>query len=113
MEFYSVTEPATRLAMVKRGEADIATLMQGVFYEDVKKDKNLRLLSSLSPAQRLVYITSQWDPKSPWSDVRVRKAASFAIDRQTLAGPRVKGNPFKIQPIIWFTAPFEDIELVK
>ncbi len=28
-------------------------------------------------------------------------------------GPRVKGNPWKIQPLIWFTAPFEDMELVK
>jgi ABC-type transport system substrate-binding protein len=26
-------------------------------------------------------------------------------------GPRVKGDPYKAQPIIWFTAPFEDIEL--
>ena len=26
-------------------------------------------------------------------------------------GPRVKGNPYKIQPLLWFTAPFEDIEL--
>ena len=28
-------------------------------------------------------------------------------------GPRVKGNPYKIQPLIWFTAPFEDMELVQ
>lgn len=28
-------------------------------------------------------------------------------------GPRVKGNPYRIQPLIWFTAPFEDMELVK
>jgi len=27
-------------------------------------------------------------------------------------GPKVKGNPYKIQPLIWFTAPFEDMELV-
>ncbi len=27
-------------------------------------------------------------------------------------GPRVKGNPYKVQPLIWFTAPLEDIELV-
>jgi len=26
-------------------------------------------------------------------------------------GQRVKGDPYKIQPLIWFTAPFEDIEL--
>jgi len=26
-------------------------------------------------------------------------------------GPKVKGNPYRIQPIIWFAAPFEDIEL--
>ena len=31
LEFYIVSEPATRLAMVKRGEVDIATLMQGCF----------------------------------------------------------------------------------
>ena len=51
MEFYLVTEPATRLAMVKRGEVDIATLMQGVFYEDVKKDPKLRMLTPDSPTQ--------------------------------------------------------------
>ena len=77
--------------MVKRGEADIATLMQGVFYEDVKKDPNLRLLSPLSPTRWIVYLTAQWDPKSPWSDPRVRLAASLAIDRQTLADVHMPG----------------------
>jgi hypothetical protein len=27
------------------------------------------------------------------------------------AGPRIKYNPFKTPSLIWFTAPFEDIEL--
>jgi peptide/nickel transport system substrate-binding protein len=85
MEFLIVLEPATRLAMVRRGEVDIATLMQGVFYEDVKKDPKLRLLHPLSPVTWLVYMGTQWDPKSPWADVRVRKAASLAIDRKSLA----------------------------
>src|SRR5204862_1485966 len=26
----------------------------------------------------------QWDPRSPWADRRVRRAASFALDRQAL-----------------------------
>ena len=31
----------------------------------------------------------------------------------TALGPKVKGNPFKIQPLLWLTVPFEDIELEK
>lgn len=85
LEFYFIPEPATRLAMVKRGEVDIATLMQGVFYEDVKRSPSLRLLTPRSPVAWMVYLAAQWDPKSPWSDPRVRKAASLAIDRKTLA----------------------------
>jgi peptide/nickel transport system substrate-binding protein len=91
MEFYIVPEPATRVAMVRRGEVDIATLIQGVFYQDVKKDPNLRLFSPSSTSQRFVNITSQWDPKSPWYDLRVRRAASLAIDRQTLADIHMPG----------------------
>jgi peptide/nickel transport system substrate-binding protein len=82
LEFFVVTETATRLAMIRKGEVDIATLMTDVFYEDVKKDPKLRLLTPLSPSIWLVYMAAQWDPKSPWSDPRVRKAASLAIDRQ-------------------------------
>ncbi len=91
MEFYIIPEPATRLAMVKRGEADIATLLQGVFYEDLKKTPNLRMLAPLSPVRWIAYLTAQWDPKSPWADPRVRLAASLAIDRQTLADVHMPG----------------------
>jgi len=91
LEFYHIPEPATRLAMVKRGEADIATLMQGVYYEDLKKTPNLRVLSPLSPVNWMAYLGAQWDPKSPWANPRVRKAASLAIDRQTLAEIHMPG----------------------
>jgi len=92
IEFYHVPDAATRLAMVKRGEVDIATLMTDVFYEDVKKDPGLRLLTPLSPVRFIVYPAAQWDPKSPWSDVRVRQAASLAIDRKLLADIHVPGG---------------------
>jgi peptide/nickel transport system substrate-binding protein len=70
---------------------DIATQLTDVFYEDAKKDKNFRVLNPLSPTRFLVYMASQWDSKSPWSDVRVRKAASLAIDRKTLADVHMPG----------------------
>ena len=91
LEFHIISEPATRLAMARRGEVDIATLMQGVFYEDLKKDPKLTMRPPLSSTRWLVYLTSQWDPKSPWSDLRVRKAASLAIDRKTLADVHMPG----------------------
>jgi peptide/nickel transport system substrate-binding protein len=92
MEFYSVTEHATRLAMLRRGEVDVATLMIDVYYQDVKRDPKLSLIVPFSPSQRLVYIPAQWDPKSPWADARVRKAASLAVDRKTLADIHMPGS---------------------
>jgi peptide/nickel transport system substrate-binding protein len=108
LEFLMVKEPGTRVAMLRRGEIDSATLIQGVFYEDVKKDPKLALYSPLSPTKWVVYIAGQWDSKSPWSDARVRKAASLAIDRKTLADIHMPGcegvgsiglpgDPFSVQ----------------
>jgi peptide/nickel transport system substrate-binding protein len=65
--------------------------MQGVFYEDAKKDPKLRLISPQSATRFIVYMAQQWDPKSPWSDPRVRLAASLAIDRKTLADVQSPG----------------------
>jgi peptide/nickel transport system substrate-binding protein len=91
MEFNIVRETSTRYAMLKRGEIDIATLMTDMFFDRVKKDPELRLVTPESPTVYIAYITSQWDPKSPWSDPRVRKAASLALDRQSLADVHMPG----------------------
>ncbi len=93
IELIYVPEPSTRVGMVRKGDVDIATLITDVLYEDLKKDpKGLKLYTPLSPTQRLAYIASQWDPKSPWSDPRVRKAASLAIDRKSVADIHSPGS---------------------
>jgi peptide/nickel transport system substrate-binding protein len=80
-----VPEEQTRLAMLKKGEADIAYLMTGPNAEELKRTPTLRMVSSGGQWITAVCMLDQGDPKSPWKDVRVRLAASHAIDRKAIA----------------------------
>src|SRR6266511_4889712 len=52
--------------------------------EDVKRDPKLTLAYSYGPAVFFIFFNEQWDPKSPWHDIRVRQVRNYAIDRQAL-----------------------------
>ena len=83
--FRVVPDEATRLAMLKRGEADVAYSLRGAFADEVKRTAGLKLAPTLLPATFWVDFTAeQWNPTSPWHDRRVRLAASLAIDRQEI-----------------------------
>jgi peptide/nickel transport system substrate-binding protein len=82
--FKGVPERATRLAMLKTGEADIAYLMIGDEATAIKRDPKLRLAQVIPAAAWWLEFTEQWDPKSPWHDRRVRLAANLAIDKQAI-----------------------------
>jgi peptide/nickel transport system substrate-binding protein len=82
--FKGVPERATRLAMLKTGEADIAYLMIGDEGAAVKADPNLQLASTIPPAVWYLEFPEQWNATSPWHDQRVRLAANLAIDRQAI-----------------------------
>jgi peptide/nickel transport system substrate-binding protein len=83
--FQSVPEATTRLAMLKRGEVDLAYLLEGQLGESIRNDKNLKLAFSGGVATNFLDFFDMWDAKSPWHDERVRKAASLAIDRKALS----------------------------
>ena len=83
--FLSVPEGTTRLAMLKRGEVDVAYLLEGQLGESIRNDPELKLVFSGGVATFVLDFFDMWDPKSPWHDQRVRKAASLAIDRQTMS----------------------------
>src|SRR5262245_6332895 len=90
--FRVVTEEATRLAMLKRGEVDVAYSIRGELAEDVKRTPGLKLAPTLIPATFWIDFTSeQWNPKSPWHDKRVRQAANLAIDRQAISQAETLG----------------------
>lgn len=79
-----VPEGATRLAMLKKGEADFASAMQGELAEDVKRTPGLTLVDTRHPSMFWIEFADQWDPKSPWHDKRVRLAVNYALDRQAI-----------------------------
>src|SRR5437667_11242707 len=89
--FHSVPESTTRLAMLTRGEVDVAYLLEGDLGKSVKDDPNLKLAFSGGIGTYYLDFFDMWDPKSPWADQRVRKAASLAIDRRALSEAETLG----------------------
>jgi len=83
--FQSIPEATTRLAMLTRGEVDVAYLLEGQLGESIKNDPKLKLAFSGGIGTYYLDFFDMWDPKSPWADPRVRKAASLAIDRKALS----------------------------
>jgi len=77
----SVPDESTRLAMLKRGEADVSYLFRGPLAEELRRSPSLTLKAYWLPLPFWLMFADQWDPKSPWADRRVRLAANLAIDR--------------------------------
>ncbi len=83
--FKAVPEETTRLAMLKRGEVDIAYSIRGPLAEELRRTPGLTLLPNHPPGTFWLVFPEQWTaPKSPWADKRVRLAANHALDRQAI-----------------------------
>jgi peptide/nickel transport system substrate-binding protein len=95
----SIPDATTRLAALKRGELDIIYWVSGELAEEVQRTAGLTL-KAVHTAPFWVYFPEQWDSKSVWHDVRVRRAVSLAIDRKTInkaitfGYSRLTGNSF-------------------
>ncbi len=64
-----------------RGDVDIAYSITGELALQLQKTPGLTLKPVVPQAPSWVYFPDQFDPKSPWHDLRVRQAANLAIDR--------------------------------
>jgi peptide/nickel transport system substrate-binding protein len=80
--FRVIPDESTRLAALKRGEIDIAYSIRGELAEELQRTKGLRLQATVILASFFISFVDQWDPKSPWHDPRVRRAANLAIDHK-------------------------------
>jgi len=82
--FKVVPDASTRLAMLKRGEADIGYSIRGALAEEIRRTPGLTLKATGGAFTEWITIIDQWDPKSPWADRRVRLAANLAINRPAI-----------------------------
>jgi peptide/nickel transport system substrate-binding protein len=80
----SVPEGTTRVAMLKKGEADIAFALDGEDAENVRRDARLTLVPSKHASIYWIEFAEQWDPKSPWHDKRLRLAVNHALNRKAI-----------------------------
>ena len=80
-----IPDEATRAAALKRGEVDIAYSIRGELADDLRHTQGITLKPVVLQAPNWLYFPEQWDPKSPWHDLRVRQAANLAIDRQGMS----------------------------
>ena len=78
-----IPEEMTRFAALKGGEVDIAYSIRSEFAEAVQRCLGSHQIIVLQ-APNWIYFPEQWDPKSPWHDLRVRQAANLAIDREEM-----------------------------
>src|SRR5215510_5750449 len=86
-----VPESTTRAAMLKRGEIDVAYLLEVPQAQELKRDPNIKVAFSGGIATFFLDFLDKWDPKSPWADQRVRLAANYALDRRALSEAETLG----------------------
>src|SRR6185436_15876257 len=81
-----------RVAMLKSGEADLANAIDGEDAENVRRDPRLTLVPSKHASIFWIEFPEQWDPKSPWSDRRLRLAVNHAFDRKAISEAACLGH---------------------
>src|SRR5437588_9112575 len=101
-----IPDEATRTAALKRGEIDIAYSIRGELADEVRQTPGLSLKPVVLQAPNWLYFPEQWDPKSPWHDVRVRQAANLAIDREGMSQALFLGYCKITNSIIPYTFDF-------
>ena len=83
LHFSQIPDPMTTIAALKRGEIDGWMGVDPISAAELQKDKDLVVIPN--PALHNLLQFNSMDPKSPWSDKRMREALEYAIDKVALA----------------------------
>ncbi len=82
LTFKPVTENGARIAMLQTGEADYIYPMPTEQVKAVEGDKNIEVIEGSSTIARFTFLNIS---KEIFSDVRVRQAINYAIDKEAYA----------------------------
>jgi peptide/nickel transport system substrate-binding protein len=82
--FRVIPDETTRLAALKRGEVDIAYSIRGELAQEVQRTPGLELKAIALNGAQWLYFPDQWDARSPWYDVRVRRAVRLGLNRDEI-----------------------------
>jgi ABC-type transport system substrate-binding protein len=78
-----ISDDATRFAALQTGEVDFINVIPGALLEAAKKSPQFTL-AQVSTAPWWLEFSNWQDPKNPFNDIRVRQAASLALDRKAI-----------------------------
>jgi peptide/nickel transport system substrate-binding protein len=88
-EIRVVAADAARLALVEKGEADLADFVPPEEWSRLQKESGLRLV--VGPGHRVLFLGLRVD-RAPFSDPRVREAFDLALDRGALVERVLSGK---------------------
>src|SRR3989442_2859582 len=77
--------------MLKRGEVDVAYMLDAPQALELQRDPSLRLAFSGGIGIATIDFLDRGDPKSPWADRLVRLAANYAIGRRAMSEAETLG----------------------
>ncbi len=108
-DFRAVKDAATRIADLRTGKADLVVSLNSDNAAELKSASKLTVLSA--PTERVAYLmmNAQY---GPLSDVKVRRAVAYALDRQLIIDALLGGYS-KIINVLLTPAHFGYVEGVK
>lgn len=89
LEFLVVNNAATRVAMLQSGEVHYIETLPPQLAPTIAADANLEVLSTPANFSRILQLNTT---KEPFTDVRVRQALNYAVDKETLVDVVFGGN---------------------
>ena len=92
----SVPDATTRAIMLKSGESDMSNVLDGLDAEAIRRDPRLQLVATKHASMIWIEFTEQWNPKSPWHDIRLRQAVNLALTASRSTRPHASASALRL-----------------